>query len=78
MMGYPIKEAPMPTEFGRPSHVRRRLSQVDFAAFMRDIKSGPVDVPAWRDTDDLLRRARIKFPDLEIIDRTEQEIIFAL
>lgn len=62
----------------RASHVRTRLSQVDFADFMRDLKSGPTVVPAWRDINDLLARARVKYPEVEIIDRTAEEIIFAL
>lgn len=45
---------------------------------MRDLKSGPTVVPAWRDINDLLARARVKYPEVEIIDRTAEEIIFAL
>lgn len=62
----------------RAPQVRTRLSQTDFQAFIHDLKSGPTPVPAWRDTADLLRRTLIKHPTAQIIDRTEDEVIFAL
>jgi hypothetical protein len=62
----------------RAPQVRARLSQADFTDFLKDLRSGPTTVPAWRDTEDLLKRTRIRYSSAEIIDRTEEEVVFAL